>query len=109
MKRIRCAPRDGCGEAIGGISIDAEGKVSVFQKSDPTGMEAVVDCLQIEDADFVAVFQDGAWTISWKWMDGAGFPESTNQIPEYRVASHKRDEYEREVDEWIHSGWLRSF
>jgi len=51
----------------------------------------------IEDDDFSARFNDGAWSVNWKWVENA--PVLENRVSEYRVPEPAREEYKNEVAE----------
>ena len=46
------------------------------------------------------------WTASWKWANDQTLAELKNRVPEYAVPKHAHDEYERELQLWLDSGWL---
>lgn len=63
--------------------------------------------VRIDDDDFAAVFAEGAWTVTWKWLGDA--PLLSNRVPAYRIPREVRNEYDAEVQEWINAGWLRPY
>lgn len=61
---------------------------------------------EVEREDFRAVFdqQAATWTVAWKWVSGSEPDSLKNGIAEYRVPDDVREEYEAEVQRWIHEG-----
>jgi len=64
--------------------------------------------IEIDDPDFSAVFQNGTWTVKWKWKDGKE-PALRNRIAEYSMKETIRQDYERELCRWIDEGWLKPY
>jgi hypothetical protein len=85
---------------LGGVQISADGGGVQFTKGKVVA--AVSANVTIDDKDFVATFQDGHWSMRWKWIDGP--PVLTNHVASYRVPVEVRKEFNREVNEWIRSG-----
>ena len=91
-------------EQLGGVQISHDGRQVRFLGRLPVA--AVSADVRIDDNDFSAVFTGGVWTVKWRWLDGSP-PKLVNRIHAYRVPERAQEEYEKEVDEWIRSGWLR--
>ena len=90
---------------LGGVQVSRDGtRVTFLEQENVSAMSTEV---RIDDKDFEAVFTNGAWTVSWKWVEGA--PTLKNHIASYKVPEQARDEYESEVKEWIRLGWLKPF
>ena len=88
---------------FGGVTISEQGLRFGFETA---AIGIMSKDLIIDDADFNAVFDGTKWTVSWKWKDEA--PKLKNVIAQYGVQEDVREEYEREIEEWIHNGWLVS-
>lgn len=94
---------------LGGVYIDANGN-AVFGKHSSRVVTAVASgghitpMCQIDDSDFVAVYDGIKWTIRWKWKDGV--QELSNQCAEYKIADNCKDDYNKEIEQWIADGWL---
>ena len=58
--------------------------------------------LEIDDKDFTAVFNGEQWVAKWKWKSQE--PTLHNKCVEYSVSESKREDYEKELDQWINNG-----
>lgn len=59
----------------------------------------------LDDTDFKAEFNNGRWTVNWKWADGVA-PKLENYVTQYAVKPSAMKEFNTEVHEWIKNGWL---
>ena len=98
--------------ALGGVKIDGEGRVAMMRGRTVDVAALVKDCsskeLTITDQDFLAVFKDGAWTVTWKWKDDVP-PNLKNRVAEYEIRTDIKEAYEKELQTWIEEGWLQPF
>lgn len=46
------------------------------------------------------------WTVDWKWSGGTEPGCLTNETTEYSMKPEVREQYEKEVRQWIAEGWL---
>jgi hypothetical protein len=88
---------------LGGVKICSDGERVQFLKK--RLIAAVSTNLAIDDKDFEAVFENGSWLVKWKWVDGP--PVLQNRVTSYRVSKDVREEYDKEIKEWIRAGWLQ--
>ena len=58
----------------------------------------------IDDDDFFAKFDGKQWNVKWKWTGEA--PTLTNTLGCYPASPQLRQDFEKEVNEWIQSGIL---
>lgn len=95
-------------QALGGMSVSADGKRVKFSNS---LCAVAVDDLtaEIVDKDFVAEFREGSWTVSWNWVDGESEPKLYNKVAQYKMSSDVEEEFTSEVEEWIDKGWLQRY
>lgn len=80
------------------VKVSASGQTSLKEASTPMN-------LCIEESDFSASFQDGRWTVRWKWREGE--PQLKNQCGGYAVKDEDREAFDTEVEQWIEKGWLQ--
>jgi transposase InsO family protein len=92
-------------DKLGGVSISNNGKTVRFLRE--TSIASVSVEMNIVDKDFSAQFRDGIWVVKWNWLEGP--PKIVNSVPGYRVQKEIKDEYDKEIDEWIDSGWLQRY
>ncbi|XP_067936897.1 E3 ubiquitin-protein ligase rnf213-alpha-like [Watersipora subatra] len=59
----------------------------------------------IDDRDFKAQFDGHKWTVAWKWLSRE--PILSNTCGEYAINDAVREEYEKQVMQWIKNGWLQ--
>ncbi|XP_067949646.1 uncharacterized protein [Watersipora subatra] len=59
----------------------------------------------IDDRDFKAQFDGHKWTVAWKWLSRE--PILSNTCGEYAINDAVREEYEKQVMQWIENGWLQ--
>ena len=99
-------------EFVLGVSgISALGGVMIGSPSDVRFCGAVSrQCVQpaVDAPDFEAQFDPvaRAWTVAWKWRDGAAPECLTNGVAEYAVSESDRGEFDAELQSWIRNGWL---
>ena len=69
------------------------------------------EALTIDAKDFTASFDSSAcaWTVAWKWTDGAGPSSLANHVPQYTVAASAREQYDEELESWLQNGWLQPY
>jgi len=98
-------------KGLGGLTVSSQGVPSFggARQYDKLAVVAVgvsnKPCsLQVEDADFVASFNDNKWTVTWKWKGGE--PVLKNQCGQYEIPEKCRESYEQEIGTWIENGWL---
>ena len=63
----------------------------------------------IEDKDFTAKFEDGAWHVAWKWVGDTAPPALRNDVAQYRMSDEVKSAFSEEVNEWIREGWLQRY
>lgn len=105
--------------AVGGVQVSNEGvsltktHIGRTPKSLPGGSDVAAvsqlsEVITVEDSDFVATFDEGKWTVKWKWKNDIP-PKLRNGIDCYK--STKQPEickrFEEEVEGWIAKGWLQ--
>ena len=101
-------PEPGRGPVSGSVSRPVSRPASGSASGPEPGHEADVGIgLSIEEDDFSATFQDGRWTVQWKWK--AEEPVLKNKCGAYGVSVESRAEYEKELQEWVDSGWLERY
>ncbi|XP_067933240.1 uncharacterized protein [Watersipora subatra] len=59
----------------------------------------------IDDRDFKAQFDGHKWTVAWKWLSRE--PILSNTCGEYAINDAVREEYEKQVIQWIENEWLQ--
>ena len=62
----------------------------------------------VEAPDFEARFDPvaRAWTVAWKWRDGAAPECLSNGVEAYAVPERAKREFDDELQSWIENGWL---
>ena len=62
----------------------------------------------MEAPDFEARFDPvtRAWTVAWKWRDGAAPKCLSNDVAEYAVPERAKQEFDDELQSWIENRWL---
>ena len=55
---------------LGGVSVSGDGRRVAFGKCEVSSVALARNSLHLSDQDFEAVFVDGAWKVSWRWVDG---------------------------------------
>ena len=102
-----------CIRQWGGVLIDGEGRAQFGHQCKVAGVCAAVaaepesDNLTLNEEDFSAVYQQGAWVVKWKWKSepvGLG-----GYVPNYKVKEGIREEFEEKVGQWIRNGWLKPY
>lgn len=90
---------------LGGVQVSEDGVR--FEDSSRVCMVSCQSktCIEVKDTDFHAAFDGNKWMVKWEWIDGVG-PELKNQRSEYAVDKKYREEYEKEITQWIDDGWL---
>ena len=73
----------------------------------PDTTDSKQQTIDIDDQDFSAHFDGWQWTVKWKWKDGE--PMLKNMCAEYAVADNMREEYDKQVQQWIGNGWLQPY
>ena len=63
----------------------------------------------MSDQDFEAVFEDGAWKVSWRWIDGEEVPKLSNWVAQYKMDPGVEEAFSQEIEDWIGKGWLKVF
>lgn len=112
---------------VGGINVDIDGCVrinvsnrclSVTRKDLSNDMSNIntsapgpvykekdsIEPMKIEDDDFLAIFSDNRWQVSWKWSNSE--PQLGNRCKEYAVPPKLRQKFDEELQNWIDDGWL---
>ena len=92
-----------CIKMLGGVKFDVNGNVTLSVHD----TAAVVFSLTLDDPDFTAKFDDGRWTVKWRWRDEA--PRLKNSVSQYKMKSSVLDAYETEIQDWIEKGWLEKY
>lgn len=95
--------------ALGGVEVGPGGQVA-FPKSGAclAASHSVHEGLTITNDDFSATFEDGEWTVAWRWKDDKP-PVLKNSIAEYTIRDEVRRDYEAELQIWRNEGWLKPF
>ena len=95
--------------ALGGVMVESPTAVRFCGKADFTPAEgSSKEELVVDAPDFSVRFdaEERAWTMSWKWEDGAEPVCLPNCVPEYAMSAEARMEFEAELRTWIENGWL---
>ena len=106
--------RDEAGAPAGGTAGDRSRearKPAGGARRETAKMKLGTGDIVVEEADFKVHFdaRKRQWTVMWKWSSD-GQPEGLkNSVGEYAVKPAAREEYEREVENWIARGWLRRY
>ena len=75
---------------------------------------AMTECVEetkllqtIDDKDFTAQFEDGKWTVKWKWNNGKE-PTLSGTVDCYEKSLHEetKREFDKEIRRWIDEGIL---
>ena len=75
--------------------------------SSAAAADVATNCV-INEKDFTVTYDVAAkeWILSWKWCDGQEPACLVNTTSEYKIQPDARQEYERELSQWIADGWL---
>ena len=92
---------------LGGVFVNAEGEAQFGERQCAVGAVHIDKWIEIDETDFTANFDGVKWTVEWKWEKGE--PELTNTCHGYAVSDDCKDQFEEEVDQWIHDGWLEPY
>lgn len=94
---------------LGGVMVSRHGEVKFGAPGcvAAAASEGTVSC-KIDEDDFCAEFSMGRWVVGWKFHDGCK-PTLTNRVGEYKIAEGLREEFDREIQQWISDGWLVPF
>ena len=67
--------------------------------------------LVVDESDFVVRFdaRTRQWTAAWKWTDDRQPDALKNCVAEYKIKPEAKEEYEKEIGEWMERGWLRRY
>lgn len=98
--------------AFKGVTVRAPNNVKLgVEESKHYGTVAAQLNHMIEERDFAVTYDAAArkWTVSWKWCNDTENPCLVNTTSEYRIKPDIREEYERELLQWIEDGWLISY
>lgn len=117
-------------EAFCGVTVGRNGSVklgldeAVPKSGDRTVQAAAVATLSsvchdskfqadifIDENDFTVSFDATAkkWTAAWKWTDGKNPEVLNNKVAQYHMRHGTRNEFEKEVADWIRRGWLEIY
>uniref|UniRef100_A0A5S6QFH2 Uncharacterized protein n=1 Tax=Trichuris muris TaxID=70415 RepID=A0A5S6QFH2_TRIMR len=93
--------------ALGGVEINDQGLPRFCLGTQAACGEAQAGCY-IEEKDFTVVYDPKSHTstAAWKWADKKAPETHWNTIEEYSPTAEARAEYERQLDLWVHNGWL---
>ena len=88
---------------LGGVHIDEEGRAHFAEVDLALGAT-----IALEQPDFRAEFDrhTKSWTVLWKWSDDQPPEKLYNRVPEYKIPTRARAEYNKELQAWIDNGWL---
>lgn len=92
---------------LGGVFVNSEGEAQFGGRQCAVGAVQIDKWIEIDETDFTANFDGVKWTVEWKWEKGE--PELTNTCHGYAVSEDCKDQFEEEVDQWIHDGWLEPY
>ncbi|XP_043226567.1 uncharacterized protein LOC122383837 [Amphibalanus amphitrite] len=89
--------------ALGGVLIGSQREVRFCG-----AVSRLCDQLTVEASDFGAQFDPvaRAWTVAWKWRDGAAPECLGNGVAEYSVPEDAKEEFDAELQSWIENEWL---
>ena len=59
---------------------------------------------KVQEDDFEVHYNDGQWTVTWKWKDGP--PPVNNRRCNYKVSVEDKEAFDCEIQEWINEGIL---
>ncbi|XP_067933083.1 uncharacterized protein [Watersipora subatra] len=82
------------------VGVMLRNKASPFSHNDDQQPPIVID-----DRNFKAQFDGHKWTVAWKWLSRE--PILSNTCGEYAINDAVREEYEKQVMQWIENGWLQ--
>ena len=99
--------------ALGGVTVRSPSEVRFVRESEGCacmGNGSPQD-LVVDKEDFCVTFDAtlSRWTVRWKWSEGEPPSCLKNGVSEYAVTEGVREEYERELAEWIENGWLLEY
>ncbi|MPC95125.1 hypothetical protein E2C01_090321 [Portunus trituberculatus] len=89
--------------ALHGVRVCSQTDV-VFGLEEEQGLAvAAANSPDIDERDFKVTFdtETKQWTVLWNWCNGMELPRLFNTALEYEVPSEARQEYERELTQWI--------
>ena len=95
--------------ALGGFIIGSPSDVKFCGEVNLVHTEEGSEGALVVDApDFTVRFDadERAWTMSWKWENGAEPVCLPNRVPEYGMSTEARVEFEAELRTWMENGWL---
>ena len=95
--------------ALGGVTIGSPSDVKFCGEVNLAHMEEGSEGALVVDApDFTVRFdaEERAWTMSWKWENGAEPVCLPNRVPEYGMSTEARVEFEAELRTWMENEWL---
>ena len=92
---------------MGGVYIGPSLEVQFGGSRTCASLAAAKPPLQINDRDFVAIFDGSKWTIEWKWQNGE--PNLKNRCAGYPVPTRCLEDFNNEVKQWIKDGWLEEY
>ncbi|KFD56609.1 hypothetical protein M513_02285, partial [Trichuris suis] len=92
---------------LGGMFLDRHGGVQLGPLHAPV-CAAADEGICVEGAEFVATYEPTlrSWKAAWKWANGRSPGTLDNTKEEYPPAAAARAAYEKELETWIHNGWL---
>ena len=59
---------------------------------------------KLEAEDYQTWFQDGHWTVEWRWKGKP--PHGRTHRPNYKVPEGAQEEFNKEVQAWVDAGYL---
>jgi transposase InsO family protein len=97
---------------LGGLHVSSAGVPSFGSQDqihkvppvEAVGMVEASPSVQVEDVDFVALFNGERWTVKWKWKSDE--PILKNQCAQYNISDECKTQYDEEMESWIKDGWL---
>lgn len=60
----------------------------------------------ISDQDFEAVYDEGKWTVEWKWIGNAP-SKCLSSVSCYNIPHSDREEFDAELQIWVNEGFLQ--
>ncbi|KHJ47368.1 hypothetical protein D918_02228 [Trichuris suis] len=93
--------------ALGGVEINGQ-RLPRFRSEGQAACGEAEAGYYIDEKDFTVVYdpKSHTWTAAWKWAGNKAPEVLWNTKEEYSPTAEARTEYERELDLWIHNGWL---
>lgn len=87
---------------LGGVTIESPHRLRFC------GVAVSRPPLHVDAPDFSVRFDGCAqrWVVTWKWAKGAGPECLTNSASQYSMPPDVRQDFDKEVNEWISNGWL---